>query len=139
MNIQRDISYEDVIEVCRDLKKNKKAISAIVVREILGSGSYSTISKYINNWRANVKIKYNICSKCNGKGKVKARDYDCVESSDINKMKKIIKNNNLKLYQLADILGISQAAVSGWFKLGTNVKGQIKKIYFDVLKIKGYK
>ena len=55
------------------------------------------------------------------------------------KMKVIMKRHNLKKYQVSEILGISKAAVVGWFKLGTNVRGIIKPIYFDLLKIKGYK
>ena len=133
-----NISYEDVIKVCKELKKDKKNISPLMVREILGRGSYSTLNKHINNWRAKVVIKYNICSKCNGKGKVKARDYDLVDSKSIMKMKNIMKRHNLKKYEISEILGISTAAVVGWFKVGTNVKGVIKQVYFDILKLKGY-
>lgn len=134
-----DITYEDVIKICKKLKKDKQSITALNVREIFGSGSYTTINKYINNWRANVKIKFNTCSKCNGTGKVKARDYDLVDSKDTRKMKEIMKRHNLKKYELAEILGISQAAVVGWFKVGTNVQGNIKSVYFELLKLKGYK
>lgn len=36
-------------------------------------------------------------------------------------------------------MGISKAAVVGWFKVGTNVEGKIKPIYFEMLKLKGFK
>ena len=134
-----DITYEDVIKACKQLKKNKTPISALTVREILGSGSFTTITKHINNWKNKVVIKFNVCSKCNGTGKTKARDFDCVDSKDIRKMKSIMKRHNLKKYQLAEILGISQSAVVGWFKLGTNVRGNIKPVYFEILELKGYK
>ncbi len=134
-----DITYQDVIDACKQLKKDKQTISALNVREILGSGSYSTINKHINNWRANVKIKYNTCSKCNGTGTVKARDYDLVDSKDIKKMLAIMKKHDLKKYQLSEILGVSKAAVVGWFKVGTNVQGKIKPVYFELLELKGYK
>ena len=134
-----NIEYDNVIKVCERLKKEKKHISALTVRNVLGSGSNSTITKHINNWRAKVVMKFKPCSKCNGKGKIKARDFDLVDSKDIRKMKVIMKRHNLKKYQVSEILGISKAAVVGWFKLGTNVRGIIKPIYFDLLKIKGYK
>lgn len=134
-----DITYEDVIKICKQLKKDKQPISALSVREIFGSGSFSTINKHINNWRANVKLKFNVCSKCKGSGKVKARDYDLVDSKDIKRILSIMKRHNLKKYQLSEILGISKAAVVGWFKVGTNVQGKIKPVYFELLELKGYK
>lgn len=134
-----DITYEDVINACKKLKKEKKNISILEVRDILGRGSYSTINKHINNWRSNVKIKFNVCSKCKGSGKTKARGFDLVDSKDIRKMNNIMKIHNLKKYQVSDILGISKAAVVGWFKLGTNVQGKIKPVYFELLELKGFK
>lgn len=134
-----DITYEDVKKVCKELKKNKQPISALTVREVLCSGSFTTITKHINNWRNKVVIKFNVCSKCKGTGKTKARDFDSVDSKDIRKIKSIMKRHNLKKYQIAEILGISQSAVVGWFKLGTNVNGKIKPVYFELLELKGYK
>jgi hypothetical protein len=49
--------------------------------------------------------------------------------------------NKYKLNQLslAKVLKISQGTVNGWFHRKTNFHGKIKDIYFDNLKMKGYK
>jgi len=137
--MNKDITYEDVIAVCNKLKKEGKSISAVDVRQVLQSGSYTTIAKHINNWRAKVTLKYDVCSKCQGKGKIKSRGYDLVNSKDIRKMNAIMKKYDLKKYQISKILGISTGAVVGWFRVGTNVQGKIKPVYFELLALKGYK
>jgi DNA-binding transcriptional regulator YiaG len=139
MNIRKaSVSHEEVVNACKQLKKEKKEITSLAVRVLLGKGSYSTIGKHILNYKHKVKFEYNICSKCHGSGKTKAR-LKQIESPDTNKMRAIMKRNKLNNLSLAKTLGISSATVHDWFHFGTNSKGKIKKLYFDILKMKGFK
>lgn len=61
-----------------------------------------------------------------------------LSTPDVNKMRKIMKKNNLTQMKLAEIIGISQGTVQGWFTASRNLKGRIKKIYFEILKSRGY-
>jgi hypothetical protein len=131
-----DITYDDVANVCKMLKKEKKKINVPNVRDILKRGSNTTIQKQILNWRNKIKPEYNVCSKCHGSGKTKKRSIQ-IESPDTNRMRILMKKHQLTMYSLAKLIGISQGTVSGWFHFGTNKNGTIKQIYFDLLKLKG--
>lgn len=80
---------------------------------------------------------YKPCNRCNGTGKIKIRQSPLL-TKDTKKMLSIMKKNKLNQLQIAKILDISQGAVSGWFKKESNLQGKIKRIYFNVLKSKGY-
>lgn len=81
---------------------------------------------------------YKPCNRCNGTGKIKIRQSPLL-TPDTKKMLSIMKRNKLNQLQVAKILVISQPAVCGWFKKKCNLKGKIKPIYFNMLKMKGYK
>lgn len=81
---------------------------------------------------------YKPCNKCHGTGKIKIRG-DRLLTPDTRKMIAIMNRNGLTQLALAKHLDISQATVSGWFKASSNIKGKIKKIYFESLKSKGFK
>ena len=137
-NSETWVSYEDVKKACKQLKEEKKKITVLSVRILLKKGSYTTIAKHILNFKAGVKFEYNICSKCKGTGKTKAKAVQ-IDSPDCNKMRAIMKRNKLNNLSLAKVLGISSGTIHGWFHFGSNAKGEIKQLYFDILKLKGYK
>jgi hypothetical protein len=80
---------------------------------------------------------YKKCLRCRGTGKLKKRESPLL-TKDTKRMLALMKKYDLNYLQLAKILGISQAAVTGWFKRKWNLKGKIKSLYFESLKMKGY-
>lgn len=81
---------------------------------------------------------YKNCPRCRGTGKIKIRQ-SLLKTEDTKKMLNIMKKYKLKQLDLAKILEISQGTINGWFHRKTNLQGKIKKMYFIILKHKGYK
>jgi DNA-binding transcriptional regulator YiaG len=132
------IEFEEVVSAIKALKKLKKQVNVIAIREITNKGSYTTIKKHLVNFQNGIAPTYKDCNKCNGTGKLKERAAQ-QKSPDIDKMKDIMRRKKLKINSLAKLLGISNGAVQGWFHVSTNTTGKIKKLYFDILKLKGIK
>lgn len=84
------------------------------------------------------KLKINKkCTHCGGN--LKNPRQPKILTPDTKKMLNIMKRHKLTMMKLAEILGIGQSTVSNWFHEKTNIKGIIKKRYFEMLKLKGYK
>lgn len=83
-----------------------------------------------------VKSKPVTCHACKGSGILKK--HDKIESADINKMRKILKKNNLSRIQVSKLLKIPLYKLDHLFAPSQNKTGEIPKIYFDTLKLKGY-
>jgi len=77
------------------------------------------------------------CSRCKGTGRIKLKKI-MLDTDDVRKILLIMKQNRLNQLTLSKVLDISQGTINGWFYKKTNPKGTIKRIYFDILKLKGY-
>jgi len=82
----------------------------------------------------NITKKCKTCGQIVKNGKLN-KDFASKSEKDIKKMKRVMKKNKLSQVKLSEILGISQSAVSSWFRLNV---GSIKSKHFDVLRDKGY-
>ena len=80
---------------------------------------------------------YKGCPHCKGTGKVKLKQTR-LDTPDVNKMQKILDKYNWTQGDLAKACGVAQGTVNGWFYHKTNLQGKIKKIYFTILKSKGF-
>lgn len=58
-------------------------------------------------------------------------------TKDTKKMLSIIKRNYLNFKTVAEMLELSQPAISTWFSIKTNPKGTIRKKHFQTLKSLG--
>ena len=81
--------------------------------------------------------KYKYCKYCRGTGKIKI-NLPKLNTPDCKKMLAIMKKNKWTQSDIAKVIGISQGAVSDWFYRETNTTGTIKKLYFNILKQKGF-
>lgn len=81
---------------------------------------------------------YRKCRHCKGTGKLKVRQ-EYQDTPDIKKLIAIMKRNDLNQLSLAKVLGMSQGTINGWLHEHTNPSGTIKKVYFNMLKVLGYK
>ncbi len=89
--------------------------------------------KIVKNGRINRK-------KCMACGQlIKRERKKMLDTPDVKKMLKIIKKYKLTQTKLANIIGISQGTIQGWFFKSTNIRGKIKPLYFEVLQMNGYK
>jgi DNA-binding transcriptional regulator YiaG len=81
---------------------------------------------------------YKPCVKCNGTGKRKIAN-EKLATPDVKRLLAIMKRNNLNQLSLAKVLEISQSTINGWLYEKSNPTGKVKKVWFTILKIKGYK
>lgn len=84
----------------------------------------------------NLKRIYKPCERCKGTGKLKIRN-KYIQSKDIKKILLIMKKYKLNQLAMAKVLNITQGTLNGWLHGVT--KGKIKSIYFEILKMRGYK
>lgn len=89
------------------------------------------------------------CSVCKGKGEMlkpvvkkslrnTIPDSPYIQTKDTKRMLEIMRRYGLSQLTLAKVLGISNGTVNGWLHRKTNLKGKIRSIYFEMLKMKGY-
>ncbi len=81
--------------------------------------------------------QYRPCSYCKGTGKIKVR-LPKLDTPDCKRMREIMTKYNFTQFDLAKVLGIAQATISDWFYAETNSTGKIKKLYFTLLKHRGF-
>jgi hypothetical protein len=84
------------------------------------------------------KILYKACTKCRGTGKIKLKNSK-LKTADVKRLLNIMEKYDLNQLSLSKILEMSQSTINGWFYYKTNPTGKIKRIIFNILKIKGYK
>ena len=83
------------------------------------------------------KKLYKHCGRCRGTGKIKLKN-ERLKTPDVKKLLKIMKKHNLNQLDLSKILEMSQSTINGWLYAKTNPTGKIKKLHFNILKIKGF-
>lgn len=107
-----------------------------VLREL--ETALRNVKKYLSEGKDIVvkKINYKNDIKLSSESKEENEKFS---SPDIKRFKSILKRNNLKVPQTAELLGVSTTTVYNWFYETTNPKGKINKKYFDLLSENGYK
>jgi DNA-binding transcriptional regulator YiaG len=80
---------------------------------------------------------YKHCDRCKGTGKIKLANTK-LNTPDVKRLLRIMKKHSMTQLSLAKILEMSQGTINGWFYAKSNPRGKIKKLHFNILKIKGY-
>lgn len=103
------------------------------LKKILADGE--KLVKHVYAEKGYSSNKKKISDKSNNQEKI----YMKYTSPDIKRFKAILKRNNLKVPQTAELLHVSATTVYNWFYETTNPNGKINKKYFDLLSENGYK